>query len=376
MPNPNAIVGILSRIDPPVEKRGAEMFRSYPDGFTVALEGELTDVAGRAIRTEPLRLYPGERAAGMLEILEELRRMHAPVYLEADPNTRGITRLLIPLVSRVANITEQSGDDVSVMLEMSHARHFLKRANNYFAELLATLREALASGTWLIVSETDDHEIIDARPHPEKDPFGTNAQGSAQARPERPPNFFSRIIRWFCCFFRCVSRSRAKELFDLCAGKTCDPLTVPPPCIPFMYPDDGCWGRASEMCRLMIAAGSHPRKVWIDGNLHVYSRNKPDCNVYWGWHVAPTLCVRTGFFRQADEVIDPSLFNEPVSKATWKGVQGDPGATLTDTSASIFMRPAQTDPTYSQTNFVLSTYRLQLKNRSLTVGPPPYANCP
>src|SRR2546421_6461581 len=131
MPNPNAIVGILSRIDPPVEKRGAEMFRSYPDGFTVAFESQLTDTA----RTEPLRLYPGERAAGMLEILEELRRMHAPVYLEAEPNTRGITRLLIPLVSRVANITEQPGDDVSVMLEMSHARHLLRRANNYFAEL-------------------------------------------------------------------------------------------------------------------------------------------------------------------------------------------------------------------------------------------------
>jgi hypothetical protein len=130
------------------------------------------------------------------------------------------------------------------------------------------------------------------------------------------------------------------------------------------------------MCRLMIAAGVQPKKVWIDGGLHVYSKNKPDCNVYWGWHVAPTICVRTSLFSHTDEVIDPSLFTGPVTKATWKGLQGDPAATLTDTPASVFMRPAQTDPTYSQTNFVLNTYRLQLKNRSLNFAPPPYANCP
>jgi len=40
------------------------------------------------------------------------------------------------------------------------------------------------------------------------------------------------------------------------------------------------------------------------------------------------------------------------------------------------MRPAQTDPTFSQTAFVLNTYRLQLMARVANVGPPPYANCP
>ncbi len=98
----------------------------------------------------------------------------------------------------------------------------------------------------------------------------------------------------------------------------------------------------------------------------------------WGWHVAPTLCVRGPiFFQSQPMVIDPSLFTTPVSESTWKGVQGDPSATLTGTDASIFYVWGNvTDPTYAQTNTVLAFYRLQLQNRSIQLGPPPYANCP
>jgi hypothetical protein len=78
-------------------------------------------------------------------------------------------------------------------------------------------------------------------------------------------------------------------------------------------------------------------------------------------------------------VIDPSLFTTPVTQAQWKGVQGDPLASLTDTDASIFWyfsSPTGTDPTYAQTNYYLAYYRLALQNRSVNLGPPPYANCP
>ena len=165
------------------------------------------------------------------------------------------------------------------------------------------------------------------------------------------------------------------------SATTCNPLTVPPPCIPFMYPDDGCWGRAHEMVRLMIAMGLKPKKVWIRAStgywLHALTRNNPACFVEWGWHVAPTLCVRTGWITSERMVIDPSLFTTPVSQATWKGVQGDPNATLTPSDADVFhLWSNQTDPTYSKTNQVLATYRTALYNRSIQIGPPPYANCP
>jgi hypothetical protein len=126
----------------------------------------------------------------------------------------------------------------------------------------------------------------------------------------------------------------------------------------------------------MINMGLAPRKVWIDHSnvwLHVNTRNNPQCFVEWGWHVAPTLCVRgPGFFQTQRMVIDPSLFTTPVSEATWKGVQGDPNATLTHTSADQFWHGGGADvPPYSNTNLYLAQYRLALQNRSNLFGPPP-----
>jgi len=98
--------------------------------------------------------------------------------------------------------------------------------------------------------------------------------------------------------------------------------------------------------------------------------------VLWGWHVAPTLSVGAETY-----VIDPSLFNGPVTQATWAGVQGDPSPTLIPSPASTFWRnqnPASaiTDPNYAETNKVLTTYRNQLRLRATSAsGPPPYANC-
>jgi Glutaminase len=132
-----------------------------------------------------------------------------------------------------------------------------------------------------------------------------------------------------------VTLARARELFNLVNSKVCCPANPSVPCIPFVYPDDGCWGRAHEMCRLMIAASAAPRKIWIQGSLRVSSRNKPDCLVRWGWHVAPTLEVSNGGPAQT-YVIDPALFEEPVPQATWVSVQGDPNPTLTPTGPRSF----------------------------------------
>jgi hypothetical protein len=362
MANPNAVVGLVTRIEPPVTQSGAEMFRKFRDVFSIEVGGE-----------RRARLYPSEEAAGQLEILDGLRALGTPVYLEISRD-QAITRLLIPLVSEVIAV-EEKPEEVSVELARSHARHVLRRQEKDFPELLESLRIAVNRHTLQIITETDQHEIIDVRPHTGDLPF--NREAPLQLRRRWWPWRLWYWLCWFCWLCRCVTPARAKALFDLCSAQTCNPLTVPAPCIPFLYPDDGCWARAHEMCRLMIAQGAHPRKIWINGSLRTPTRNNPACVVYWGWHVAPTLCVRTRLFRHTEEVIDPSLFNGPVSEATWKSVQGDPNASLTPTAASVYMRPSQTDPTYSQTNYYLNFYRLQLKNRSLSAaGPPPYAICP
>jgi hypothetical protein len=172
-----------------------------------------------------------------------------------------------------------------------------------------------------------------------------------------------------------ITLARAEQLFALCNGRICCPCSTPAPCIPFLYPDNGCWARAHEMCRLMIADGAQPEKVWIRGWLAVSSHNKPDCLVNWAWHVAPTLQVLINGWPQT-YVIDPSLFNEPVPLATWKGIQGDPSASLTPTGADQYWPDGGTDPTYAGTNSDLAHYRNVLKLRSAGAdGPPPYTNC-
>jgi hypothetical protein len=359
MPNPNAIVAGVSRIDPPIQRPTAEFLNNAPPAGVVVHFDD-----GRIAR-----LDPGDpRSTTYAEVLDELRRMIVSAYVEVNPANNAITRLLVPLVVRVTDILPTPSGDMEVELEISHARHILKRTNPDYDELIQTLQTARAQSVTLSVTETEnDHEIIDVRPAPNP------TTPAVQAVATTPPASLSFALP-------AVTPQTAQQMFVLVSNQTCDPVAVPPPCIPFLFPDDGCWGRAHQMCRLMSAAGEQSGKVWIYGRLQVNTRNNPTCQVNWGWHVVPTLQVNTGAGVQL-QVIDPALFTGPVPEGTWKGVQGDPSATLALTDSSVFYRsPAgavQTDPTYAQTAQVLATYRLQLQLRSTSaVGPPPYHNCP
>jgi hypothetical protein len=378
MPNPNAIVSRRIRLEIPPESSALEAVRAE-GGLSVELDD------GRRARLDPEnRMTPG-----FAQVLDGLSKLEQPVYLEVDPESSAITRLLIPLVAHVIAVREVEGG-YDVELDLSHARHMLRRDRADFAELEKAAREALESQTPVILTEDDAHDIIDIiffRPGPED---GRLILPPFKVRPGKPNALWLLLCWiwywpiwpwWWWWGYRCISSAHAQQVFDAMSATTCNPLTVPPPCIPFLYPDDGCWARAHEMARLMIAMGLVPRKVWIQGSLHTPTRNNSFCFVNWGWHVAPTLCVRRRrrwywFWWTQRMVIDPSLFTTPVTESTWKGVQGDPNATLTHTDASDYLW-GQTDPTYALTNNRLAYYRLQLQNRSnLPAGPPPYANCP
>ncbi|MFD4179591.1 protein-glutamine glutaminase family protein [Rhodococcus sp. NPDC058514] len=370
MTNPLAVVSTIMGIEPP------------PDQISAKEPAHVIDVElerGRHVVLEPA----DPRSAGFARVLDGLRTLRLPAYLEIDPATSAITRLLIPHATRVIGIRPITVGILSVELWPSHGQHLLRREEPGFVELEGRLRDAVGSGEPLIVTENDAHEIIDVRaytPDPNAPPL------PPLPKPELPrPRPLGRILellrrlwiwRALWLWFRSVSEDRAQQAFDAVSATSCDPVTAPQPCIPFLYPDNGCWARAHEMCRLMIGSGLRPAKVWSQGALWVSTKNHPDCMVMWPWHVAPTLHVRgPGFLEVRDMVIDPSLFEEPVSTETWKGVQGDPNATLTATDASIYLRDSMTDPSYTQTNLVLAMYRLELLNRVTMSGPPPYSNC-
>ncbi len=328
-------------------------------------------------------LAGGEKSAAYAQILAGLETLKQPVYLEVDPDTDAIILLRVPDVGRV-RATRETQDGLEFELDSSHARFLLRKTDDRFRQVSDMLLEAHRSGRPLILTTDDRGEVIDARFFD----FGPD-DGPPLDFPfpfPRPAFDWRWLLRWWIWPWNwwprgCISAQRAQTVFNQMSATSCAPLTVPAPCIPFLYPDDGCWARAHEMARLMIAMGLSPRKVWIQGWLHTPTRNNPNCFVNWGWHVAPTLCVRTRwwwlllFWGGQKMVIDPSLFTTPVTVSQWKSVQGDPSATLTYTDASDYLW-GQTDPGYVLTNNRLAYYRIQLQTRAVNSGPPPYANCP
>lgn len=390
MANPNAILATRIRFDPPLEGRDIGEALAADGGQSVDLGDD------RRIRLDP----QDPRSVGFTTVLRELARLGRPAYLELEAASGAIDRILIPELGHVLSIRPHSGPmgGIEIRLDLSHARHVLPAGSDDFEALAAALLEALESRRPIALVEDFEGRVIDVReftpdpdgplpplPEPGGEPFPLPVKVKVPWRPRRwwewPWWPFWRLwllidlLRWW---LRCPNGTGAQAVFDALAATSCDPLTVPAPCIPFRYPDDGCWARASEMCRLMVAMGRDPAKVWIRGDLEVISQNKPGCHVYWGWHVAPTLCVRGAFpWTVTRMVIDPSLFTTPVTEAQWKAIQGDPGATLTETSRDVYWPNVHdTDPTYYWTNIDLATYRIALYNRAhSSVGPPPYT-CP
>jgi hypothetical protein len=356
MTKENAIVDGIRTISPTVKSKamGAD---GLPSRFVeVIFESGRSGLLETAI----------PRSAIWSEVLNSLKNANQPAYVEIDPETNIVTELLCPLTVKVESLTE-AADHIEVELIISHARHYLRRDNPDFQELLDALQAAKEQRTMVVVTETPErHEIIDVRPLPR-----TRAFAELIAPPTAAPE--PRLIP--------ITPTKAQELFNLVNTKMCCPASPKAPCIPFLYPDDGCWGRAHEMCRLMIANGTQPEKVWIYGNLHTPTPNNPACAVNWGWHVAPILHVKTAATTTETWVIDPSMFPGPVSENTWSGAQGDPSALLVHSIASVFYRSRSgsvqyDDAAYTQTKQVLDTYRNQLKLRSASsYGPPPYLNC-
>src|SRR6185436_20710926 len=110
MPNANAIVSTFIRFEPPLERSLEEMLRAE-GGISVEFGG------GRRARLDP----EDSRSNGFARILEGLSKQRLPVYVETDPETSVITRLLIPHVTRVVGIRQIDRGVLGIELELSQA---------------------------------------------------------------------------------------------------------------------------------------------------------------------------------------------------------------------------------------------------------------
>ncbi len=332
----------------------------FPDRLTVSFNGGETGIID----------MKNPHAETWAETIDRMGKANEQVYVEIDDETRVITQVLVPERFRVVRFEEDEFGNHLFHLQPSAAIHGLLRTDPNFESMRAKLQAALDDGSELLITETrDEHEIIDVRvpevPSGDPPPPGP-------APPDDPP----------------VSEARALEVHNNMNAESCSACSPSSSCIPFLFPDDGCWIRAHMMCHLMRTGGPNtttnpaedPEKVWIhasSGNrLNPPTANHPDCKLPWGgwgWHVAPTLTLNTSGTPKT--VIDPSLCPGPVSIADWKAMQLDTNATLTECPWTDYNQPNDgngPNVDLTQASQYMNTYRTRLKTRCEDFGPPPY----
>lgn len=135
-----------------------------------------------------------------------------------------------------------------------------------------------------------------------------------------------------------ISPERAQEVFDRLAAN---------PNIPFDYPPDCCYARATEMVQMMDEMGVESGKVWTyaspgralvpmtPGNQPVrFPPNRRGEQVKWGYHVAPTVDVVQPDGSVRKMVMDPSLTSGPVTIEEWNRIMSGPGSGISHTATT------------------------------------------
>jgi len=348
MPKYNTYLGKIRNASP-LADRMANSLTEKDRSMSVDFEGSWKGV---------LKLdYP--RAVVWAKMLDFLQKNNRPVYVEIDPDTNVIARLHIPQAAKVLNIDPHE-DVVNVTFTTSHAVHYLRRNLTDFQKFLEILQSSKDTDTVIMVTAVShEFEIIDVRPLPPS--FGNDGPPEPPPPPVPDPP---------------VTPERAMELFTLMKDRGCTPCgSVGTECITFKYPYDGCWIRAHIMCYLMMDLSETPEKVWINGSLHPFSANVPECTVGWGWHVAPTLMVIQPSGPDLKMVIDPSLCEGPVTPEAWRDLQSNSGV-LSYTTWDLYSGPSGFgSASRAQANSDLDFYRIQLDDLCAMYGPSPYA-CP
>jgi len=170
----------------------------------------------------------------------------------------------------------------------------------------------------------------------------------------------------------------AQLMFNYITRQCC---AVPGPygidyCISFQYCQDGCYARAHKMCWIINNKYKYgTKKIFSFANagsdkLCVQGQKWGGCCIRWWYHVAPLVTVQTITGPKA-YVFDPAMFNQPVMLATWLHAQENPACaggftphvTMINVQRTASYAPSGTtgmvfvtDPTYSSTNSVLTSY--------------------
>lgn len=105
-----------------------------------------------------------------------------------------------------------------------------------------------------------------------------------------------------------LTPDQVQEIFAEMAGQ---------PDIPFEYPEDGCYARATQMSYLMEKKGIKSVRVYVEGKLWADTSNSPMCRVERRYHVAPMVLMETKEGDLKEMVIDPSLSDHAITREEW-----------------------------------------------------------
>jgi hypothetical protein len=351
------MIGQIKLIDgihsfsPKREKWVDKPIEDLPDKVTVQFK---TGQTGLLDLKDPL-------SAHWAYMIDAQAKANQSIYVEIDEETGVITNVLVPRVFTVEQLKTDERGNLLVHLYESSAIHAVLQSDPNFAAMRDSLQAALDNGSKRLITETlDDMEIIDVRELSEN-PHGLG--GNPPPTDSDPP----------------VSPERATEIFNDMNDETCAPCNPDATCIPFLYPDDGCWIRAHLMAYLMIDLAdiveNDVEKLYIRGSLDPFVPNHPDCRLPygWGWHIAPTLMI-TQPGGNEKRVIDPSLASTPVSETEWVNLNNPAsGYTITPKVWTVYNPVSNTTASQAQALLDMQYYRNALKTRCLTFGPPPYS---
>lgn len=180
MANPNAVVGWVERLIPPLDAPGR---RIGPCGRVVYFSD------GACLAINPAD--PDSEA--IARTIDGASQEKQPVYIETDPGSRYLQRLLLPAVGKPALLRERD-NGVEVLLAASGARFHLERRHSDFCDYQRLLR----ARDPLVVTFEVSGAIIDLRnfrPGPDGDLPMRRRKGIFSLDWPRRPQFHRRTRR-------------------------------------------------------------------------------------------------------------------------------------------------------------------------------------
>lgn len=147
--------------------------------------------------------------------------------------------------------------------------------------------------------------------------------------------------------------------------------------IPFDLASAFCSARAHEMRRIMARENIECRKIFNEPTISADGQTTPPIvvrtadgrTIRWQYHVAPYVMARMPDGRLERMVIDPALFDGPVTVEEWQSVQECDAARLNDTPGSTFQPGEGRDDEYTETDRLLREARDIAEGRVPPPGP-------